>query len=169
MKWETLFTPYNPGVGTVNRLGTFEARAFVPMPIILGIHVKYIAKTHTWRLNGRVSEGGRPVTIKLLRIYRGLSPSKLTARTTTKTKPDGLWNSAGHLQPRRTTYFQIGTAAVERDYTADGCAESGDSGIRTRRLCKRHAVTVDGEERHPEARPEEVIASGSGRALPCTA
>lgn len=121
IKWETLFTPYNPGAGTVNRLGTFEARAFVPMPIILGIHVKYIAKTHTWRLNGRVSEGGRPVTIKLLRIYRGLSPSKLTARTTTKTKPDGLWNSAGHLQPRRTTYFQIGTAAVERDYTADGC------------------------------------------------
>jgi hypothetical protein len=121
IKWETLFTPYNPGVGTVNRVGTFEARAFVPMPIILGIHVKYIKKTNTWKLNGRVTEGGRPVTIKLLRIYRGLSPSKLTARTTTKTQPNGLWSSAGHLQPKRTTYFQIGTAAVERDYTAQGC------------------------------------------------
>ena len=37
LKWETLFTPYNPGKGTPNAAGTFEARALVPVPILLGL------------------------------------------------------------------------------------------------------------------------------------
>ena len=58
VKWETLFTPYNPGKGTPNLAGTFEARAFVPLPILLGAHVSYVKKTNTWTLSGTATEGG---------------------------------------------------------------------------------------------------------------
>src|SRR5436190_1189572 len=43
-RWETLFTPYNPGKGTPNLVGTFETRAFVPLPIVLGLQAKYNKK-----------------------------------------------------------------------------------------------------------------------------
>src|SRR5438552_4544204 len=42
LKWETLFTPYTPGKGTPNLAGMFEARAFVPIPILLGLHASYV-------------------------------------------------------------------------------------------------------------------------------
>ena len=61
LKWETLFTPYNPGKGTPNLAGTFEARAFVPIPILLGLHASYVKKTNTWKLTGKATEGGLPV------------------------------------------------------------------------------------------------------------
>src|SRR5438309_7909126 len=39
LRWESLFTPYNAGKGTVNAVGTFEARAFVPLPVGLSLGV----------------------------------------------------------------------------------------------------------------------------------
>ena len=68
LKWETLFTPYNAGKGTPNAAATFEARAFVPVPISLGLHASYVKKTNTWKLSGAANEGGLPVaglTIKV--------------------------------------------------------------------------------------------------------
>ena len=59
LKWETLFTPYNPGKGTPNAAGTFEARAFVPVPISLALHATYAKATNTWKLSGSASEAGR--------------------------------------------------------------------------------------------------------------
>jgi len=123
VKWEALFTPYNPGKGTPNPAGTFESRAFVPLPIILGLHVSYKAKTNTWQLNGRLTEGGLALpTGQLVVIYKGTSPKVLKKVATTKVKANGNWSSAGHLQPKRTSYFQITTSTAERDYTATGCA-----------------------------------------------
>src|SRR5205823_14191090 len=63
LKWETLFTPYTPGKGTPNAAGTFEARAFVPLPIILGISAKWKnKKAGTYTLSGTATEGGAPVS-----------------------------------------------------------------------------------------------------------
>ena len=60
IKWETLFTPYNPGVGTINKAGTFEARAFVPLPIILGVQVKYKnKKARTYVVSGKARKAAR--------------------------------------------------------------------------------------------------------------
>ena len=59
IKWETLFTPYNPGMGTVNLAGTFEARAFVPLPIILGMQVKYKNKKARTYVASRQGDGRR--------------------------------------------------------------------------------------------------------------
>jgi hypothetical protein len=122
VKWEGLFTPYNPGKGTPNRAGTFETRAFVPLPIVLGLHRSYVLKTNTWRLNGRVTEGGQAVTGVTITIRRGPSATGLTSKSTTKTDPKGNWSTAGHLTPKRTTYFQITTTVGMRDITTTGCA-----------------------------------------------
>lgn len=122
-RWTALFTPYNPGIGTVNRAATFESRAYVPMPVILGLQVTYQKKTNTYRLNGKITEGGKPVSPAApVLISRGLTPGTLTRRSSTKTRADGSWNTAGNLKPKKPTYFQISVSRAERDYTAQGCA-----------------------------------------------
>ncbi len=119
--WETLFTPYNPGKGTVNAAGTFEARAIEPLPVILGLSPSYIAKTNTWRLAGTVFEGGQPVAGLKLHVSRGLSPARLTQQSSTVTGTNGGYHTAGHLQPRKRTYFRINATVPERAFAA-GCA-----------------------------------------------
>jgi len=120
LKWDTLFTPYTPKTGKANPAGTFEARAFVPLPIILGLHKSYILRTNTWQLNGKVTEGGAPVPNLTVRIARGPSLSRLTQQSSTTTDANGNWKTAGHLKPKRTTYFQISASVPERDFAA-GC------------------------------------------------
>jgi hypothetical protein len=121
IKWETLATPYVPKTTTPNPAGTFEMRALVPLPIILGIHASYLPKTNTFQLNGKVTEGGLPVGGLILTILRGTTPSKLSTKSTTKTNSDGSWKTAGHLKPKKTTYFQISATTAQQDYTAQGC------------------------------------------------
>ncbi len=120
--WDALFTPYNPGKGTPNAAGTFEARAFVPLPIAFGLKVSYVKKTNTWKLSGKLTEGGQAVAGTTIHFARGLSAKKLSAKSTTKTKSNGTFSSAGHLKPKKTTYFQATASVGERDYTAVGCA-----------------------------------------------
>lgn len=121
IKWETLVTPYVPKTTTPNPAGTYEMRAFVPLPIILGIHAKYLSKTNTFQLNGQVTEGGMPVGGLILTILRGTTPSRLATKSTTKTDAKGNWKTAGHLKPRKTTYFRVNGTVAQQDYTATGC------------------------------------------------
>jgi hypothetical protein len=122
VKWESLFTPYNPGKGTPNPAGTFEARALVPVPIILGIHSSYKKKTATWQLNGRLTEGGLAVPAStLVVVYKGTSSTVLRKVTTAKVNAAGNWSVSGKLKPKKTTFFQINAVVGERDYTAQGC------------------------------------------------
>ena len=121
LKWETLFTPYNPGKGTPNLAGTFEARAFVPIPILLGLHASYVKKTNTWKLGGTATEGGLPVSGLAIKIARGTSATKLAAKSSAKTGASGAWSASGKLTPKKTTYFQVSASVGERDYTATGC------------------------------------------------
>jgi hypothetical protein len=121
-KWETLFTPYNPGKGTPNPAGTFEARALVPLPIILGIHASYKKTTGTWQLNGRLTEGGIAVPTNILVVvYKGTSITVLRKVTSAKVSAAGNWKVSGKLKPKKTTFFQINAVVGERDYTAQGC------------------------------------------------
>ena len=120
--WTATFTPYFAGKGTPNAAGTWEAKAFVPLPVVLTISAKYIAKTNTWQLTGKLTEGGKPVPRWTVRIRRGPAPSRLPTQAATKTSLAGVWNTAGHLQPKKTTYFQASASAPERDYTQTGCA-----------------------------------------------
>jgi hypothetical protein len=122
LKWETLFTPYNPGKGTPNPAGTFEARAYVPIPILLGLRAAYVKKTNTWKLSGKATEGGTGVAGLTIKIARGPSAKSLGTKSSTKTGASGAWSTAGHLKPKKTTYFQVSASVGERDNTAAGCA-----------------------------------------------
>ena len=121
--WEALVTPYTPGKGTPNPAGTFELRAFVPLPDTLTIHTTYKRKTNTWGLAGKLTAGGQPAPSgTVVRILRGTSPSKLSSRSSTKVGANGNWKTAGHLSPRKTTYFKATASQATSDYTSVGCA-----------------------------------------------
>ena len=133
VKWETLFTPYNPGVGTVNRAGTFEARAFVPLPIILGVHVKYkkkkAARTSAVR-QGRRRAGSRPAG-SLTRLG---SPRSAREAATRRSDADRqLDRSPASCKLEEDDLLPDHGSVGERDYTPQGCAEPADA-VRPRRL-----------------------------------
>jgi hypothetical protein len=121
LRWETLFTPYNPGKGTVNLAGTFEARAIVSLPVSLAFGVTYTKKTGTYSLKGKLSEGGIPAAGLVVSILRGTSATKLAKVASATTKADGSWSVSGRVKPKKTTYFKATTGAKERDFTAQGC------------------------------------------------
>jgi hypothetical protein len=123
IKWEGLFTPYNPGKGTPNRAGTFETRAFVPLPIILGLQVKYKnKKARTYVAAGKTTEGGAAVPSLKLTVLRGTSAKSLVKVGSATTSSTGAYATSGKLKKKATTYFQVSGSAGERDYTATGCA-----------------------------------------------
>jgi hypothetical protein len=121
LKWDTIFTPYNPGQGTPNAAGAFEARAFVPLPIILNLQASYKKATKTYTLSGRVSKGALPASGLTVAIARGPSATKLKQAASAKTGANGTFRLIGKLKPRKTTFFQATASAGETDYTAQGC------------------------------------------------
>jgi hypothetical protein len=122
IKWETLFTPYVPKKGQVNRAGTFEARAFVPLPVALGLQAKYTKKTKRYTLSGNATEGGAPVAGASLDLLMGTKPSALKKVGTVTTTATGTSSKTGTLKPKKTAYFRLSGSLPERDYTATGCA-----------------------------------------------
>jgi hypothetical protein len=121
LEWDALFTPYNPGKGTPNTAGTFEARAFVPLPIILNLQASYKKATRTYTLSGRVSKGGLPAAGLTVAIARGPSATALRRAASAKTGTSGTFRLTGKLKPRKTTFFQATASIPETDYTAQGC------------------------------------------------
>lgn len=119
--WRTLFTPYNPGVGTPNAAGTVEARSFVGLPGAVSLRARYVTKTNTYRLSGRVSEGPTAVGGQQVMIFRGRTVRGLRRVSSTTTKANGTYATAGKLRPKRTTYFQARVTVPERD-NPGGCA-----------------------------------------------
>ena len=53
--WNTLFTPYNPGVGTPNAVATFDARSLVGAP---SLTLKATKKNGKYAVGGKLTEGG---------------------------------------------------------------------------------------------------------------
>jgi hypothetical protein len=121
LAWDTLFTPYNPGRGTPNAAATFEARAFVPLPIIVRLQATYRKKTRTYTLTGRLSEGGLAVAGLTVAIARGPSSRALKRVVSAKTGRTGTFTLTGKLKPGTTAFFQASAFAAEGDYTALGC------------------------------------------------
>jgi hypothetical protein len=121
IRWETLFTPYNPGKGTVNLAGTFETRSLVQLPVLLGLGVTYNKKKATYVLKGKLSEGGTPDPGIAVNVFRANSAATLPKVATAKTKAGGVWTFSGKLKPKKTTYFKVSASVGERDFTAQGC------------------------------------------------
>jgi hypothetical protein len=120
LRWESLVTPYNPGQGTPNLGGTFEARALVSLPVSLTLAATYTKKIGAYALKGKLSEGGIPAAGFSVSILRGASAAKLSKAASATTKADGSWSSSGRLKPKKTTYFKAVASTKERDF-AQGC------------------------------------------------
>jgi hypothetical protein len=119
LRWESLFTPYNPGKGTVNLAGTFETRSLVALPVALSLTATHKGTAYTVR--GKASEGGIPAPGTPVLILRGTLPSKLVKVAAARTSPVGTFSSSGKVRPKKTTYFKATAAVKERDFTAQGC------------------------------------------------
>jgi hypothetical protein len=119
LAWHTLFTPYNPGLGTPNPVGTFEARALVGAP---SLSLKASKKNGRYTVSGTVSEGGVPVSGASVAIQRGASAKKLARAGSATTSASGAWSASGKLTGKVPVYFKATATAKERDATAQGCA-----------------------------------------------
>jgi hypothetical protein len=123
-RWEDLTTPYNPGVGTPNPAGTFESRAFVPLPAAISLSAK--VKSHTtgaYTLSGKATEGGQPVSGLSLAVLRGATAKALKQVATAVTNAAGSFTSSGRTKRKKTAYFQVSGSVKERDYTSTGCQQ----------------------------------------------
>ena len=125
--WEMLVTPYTPGRGTPNPAGTWEARALVPLPVVLTIKASYVARTNTWKVSGTLTEGGKPLAGATIRVGRGQSAKSLARQSSAKTSATGAWSASGRLTPKKTTFFQARTSASQRDATQVGCQSPATS------------------------------------------
>jgi hypothetical protein len=117
--WNTLFTPYNPGIGTVNALGTFDARSLVGVP---SLTLKATKKKGKYAVGGRLTEGGLPVGGASVVVLRGNSATKVVKVGGATTGATGAWASSGRLVGKKPFYFKATASAGERDATAAGCA-----------------------------------------------
>ena len=122
LRWETIFTPYNPGKGTPNLAGTFEARSLVQLPVALTLGVSYNKKTTAYALKGKLTEGGTPVPSVGTTILRGPAAVGIPSAGSATTKADGSFAATGKVKKKKTTYFKVIASVAERDFTAQGCA-----------------------------------------------
>ncbi len=117
--WHTLVTPYNPGQGTPNAVGTFEARSLVGVP---SLSLKASKKKGKYTVSGTASEGGVPVAGASVVIQRGAKATKLAKAGSATTGASGAWSASGKLTGKAPVYFKATATAKERDATAQGCA-----------------------------------------------
>lgn len=119
LAWHTLFTPYNPGAGTPNLGGTFEARALVGTP---SLTLKAVKKKGKYTLSGTATEGGAPLAGASVAVQKGTKPAKLANKGSATTGATGTWSASGKLTGKATVYFKATATVKERDATAQGCA-----------------------------------------------
>jgi hypothetical protein len=119
LRWESLFTPYNPGKGTVNLAGTFEARSLVGLPVSLTLTATH-NKT-TVALKGKATEGGIPAGSVGVTILRGPSATKLVKLGSATTSAAGTFARVAKVKLKTTTYFKATASVGQRDFTAQGC------------------------------------------------
>jgi hypothetical protein len=108
--WHNLFTPFNPGQGTVNAAGTFEAQSIVGTPS-LSLKVK---KTKSgYAAAGKLSQGGQAVSNATVVLLRGSTSARLIAAGTTKTGTSGAWAKTGKVVGKKLTFFKAMSSAGE--------------------------------------------------------
>jgi len=120
--WTMVATPYTVSSATVNAAATVQARAFVRLPVLLSLSAKYTAKKNAYRLSGKLTENLAGLAGFKVTIYRGTSPTKLRKVANVTTRPRGVFSTAGHLRPRKTTYFQARVSVPIRNAPCTGGA-----------------------------------------------
>ena len=112
--WSSIWTPYNPGVGTANAAGTVTAVSLTPLPIALTLKGSFDKKKKSAALAGKISIAGQFVKGVKLPLFSG--PKKTGLKQTGST---GSTTAAGVFaavkKMVKTTYYQVrfGIPAVD--------------------------------------------------------
>jgi hypothetical protein len=92
--WRMLVTPYNAGTGTMNTAGAFEARTHVDIPHVLTAHARYLPKTKTVLVTGKLTALGQPRAGVRVWIASGLNDWGKV-----RTKADGSYSFRHRVLP----------------------------------------------------------------------
>jgi hypothetical protein len=117
-----IFTPYVAGTGTVNPLGTVEARATTRLPAQLSLSAVVNQRTGVVTVRGSLTEfnvglGGRKVKLRFGTTAKGV---KIIRTLTTNAK--GNYATTLRLKKGQTRYIRTNVTVPVRDNTAAGCA-----------------------------------------------
>jgi hypothetical protein len=117
-----LFTPYVAGSGTVNPLGTVEARSTTRLPAQLSLAAVVNQRTGVVTIRGTLSEfnvglAGQKIKLRLGTTARGV---KIIRTLTTNAK--GNYAATLRLKKGQTRYLRTDVFVPVRDNTATGCA-----------------------------------------------
>jgi hypothetical protein len=113
--WSSIWTPYNPGVGTANAAGTVSAVSVTPLPVVLTLKGKYNKAKKSAALAGRITLAGQFQAGVKLPLFSGASKTKLKrSGSTGATKANGAFAAVKKIAKK--TYFQVRFAipAVEQ-------------------------------------------------------
>jgi hypothetical protein len=117
--WKAITTPYAPGTGLPNAVGTVETRALASSgTITLSARVTNRNK-RTVRISGKLSQGGAAVAGSQVRLLLNGAASRFTARTSAIGSYSIVLRKTGK---KSTTTFQARTTVAERDVTSTLCA-----------------------------------------------
>jgi hypothetical protein len=113
--WTSIWTPYNPGVGTANVAGTVSAVSATPLPVALTLRGTYSKARKSAVLAGRISLAGQFQAGVRLPIFAG--PRRAALRrsgSTNATRATGAFTAIKRMV--RTTFYQVRFAipAVEQ-------------------------------------------------------
>jgi hypothetical protein len=113
--WTSIWTPYNPGLGTANVAGTVSAVSATPLPVALTLRGTYRKATKSAALAGRISLAGQFQAGVRLPLFAGPSRAGLKrSGSTNVTRANGAFTAIKRMV--RTTFYQVRFAipAVEQ-------------------------------------------------------
>jgi hypothetical protein len=118
--WASIWTPYNPGVGTPNAAGTVSAVSVTALPIALSLKGTYRKATKSAALAGRITIAGQFIAGIKLPLFSGAKRTGLRrSGATNGTKANGAFTAVKKMV--RTTYYQVRFAIPAVD-TPELCA-----------------------------------------------
>ena len=118
--WASIWTPYNPGVGTANAAGTVSAISINPLPVTLALSGKFDKKRKSAVLAGKITLAGVFASGLKLPLFAGAKPSALKrSGSTNATKESGAFTAIKKMA--KTTYYQV-RLAIPAVSSVDFCA-----------------------------------------------
>jgi hypothetical protein len=112
--WASIWTPFNPLVGTANVAGTVSAISLTPLPVLLTLKGTYSKARKSAMLAGRVSVAGQFRAGLKLPLFAGPKKTGLKrAGSTNATKATGAFTATKKMV--RTTYYQVRLATPAVD------------------------------------------------------
>ena len=104
--WASIWTPYNPGVGTANVAGTVSAVSVTPLPVALSLKGTYSKAKKSAALAGRISVAGQFQAGVKLPLFAGAKKAGLKrSGSTNATTATGAFTAVKKMA--KTMYYQV--------------------------------------------------------------